>query len=1087
MATEHARVSGWQGETLPSMVDRLARDNPNGVYGLWPTAPTSYDLGFRTITYAQLANIVNGLAWLIVKELWPGTEDHPVLTYVGPNDVRLTAMILAAVKTNYVLFLTSPRNSPAAHRSLFEALKCETLVTTDPTPPPANAILEAANPRPRQLTVPGIDELLAQTYPPFSYDKPFEAARWDPLVVIHTSGSTGIPKPLIWTQECGIRHHDCAARNLPDQEGVTSVDHFITGKRLMVTVPPFHGAGMGQYMLWAIPFGSIPIAPAAVGIVTAQGLADALTQTPADVAVLVPSVVAELAQNPALLDYCAARLELILYIGGDLPQAIGDIVAAKIPLRCWWGASEVSIPHQLVAPGLGPNDWRYIRFHPSVGAVFEKVTEDTYELVIRRGKEPLPQVCFSIRGQQELDEYRTKDLFSPHPTVPDAWCWRARADDIIVFLNGEKTNPVSMEQHVVARNPELGGALVLGTRRFQAALLIEPVVKGDAGDGALTTAEQAALIERIWPSVQEANSTAPAHARVEKALILVTTPDRPLIRAGKGTIQRAASVAQYTAEIEALYTNAELGPDGDGEPHAPLVSSDPESVSRFVQESVSAVTSWPHEDGDHQPSATFFERGMDSLMALQLTRVLRRGLHRPDIGLPTVYRNPTVSQLTSAILESTEDGSKDDDRALMESLLSTYRGLIDQIPKPQTSPNPDSTTENEPLTTILTGSTGTIGTHLLHTLLNRPGIGSIICLNRSPDGGKASQESRFSAAGLDPTALSTSRVMFLHANPSQPLLGLDAATYEDLRARAGLVIHNAWPVNFNLGLAAFRPHLAGLVNLLTLSVALERPFRGGLVFVSSVSAAGGVGAAPEEILRSLDVPHRSGYARSKFLGELLCDAAAERLGVPVTVARVGQVAGAVQRSGGEWNRAEWLPSLVISSLLRLGGSLPGDLGPQFSEVDWLPVDILSDILVDIATRPGHVPGGGGADVFNLRNPQTTSWEALLPAIIDATKTYLPSKIEPEVVPASTWLACLRESETGSQGTKEDDSSNPAIKLLDFYADGLWGSTAQDVGQNKTQPMAIERALASSSTLRGVPAVSAEWMQKWAGEWLQVGK
>lgn len=91
---------------------------------------------------------------------------------------------------------------------------------------------------------------------------------------------------------------------------------------------------MAQYMLWAIPFGSIPIAPAVAGIVTAQGLADALAQTPADVAVLVPSVVAELAQSPDLLDYCAARLELILYIGGDLPQAVGDRVAAKVPPRC---------------------------------------------------------------------------------------------------------------------------------------------------------------------------------------------------------------------------------------------------------------------------------------------------------------------------------------------------------------------------------------------------------------------------------------------------------------------------------------------------------------------------------------------------------------------------------------------------------------------------------------------------------------------------------------------------------------------------------------------------------------------------------
>ncbi|KAI3392706.1 hypothetical protein diail_5263 [Diaporthe ilicicola] len=589
-----------------------------------------------------------------------------------------------------------------------------------------------------------------------------------------------------------------------------------------------------------------------------------------------------------------------------------------------------------------------------------------------------------------------------------------------------------LPQHVVAHNPELGGAVVVGTRRFQAALLIEASAKGEAGGGApLTTAEQAALIERVWPSVQEANSDAPAHARVEKAL-------------------RAASVGQYPAEIEALYANAELGPDGDGEPHAPLVASDPESVIRFVQESVSAVTSWPHEDADHHSSGTFFERGMDSLVALQLTRVLRRGLHRPEIGLPTVYRNPTVSQLTSAILAGIEDGPKDDDRAIMDSLLSTYRGIIDQIPQPETpSSKSESHVDEKPTTIILTGSTGTIGTYLLHALLSCPGKEHMICLNRSEHG--------------------------------------------------GLIIHNAWAVNFDLGIDAFRPHLVGLVNLLTLYAASENPSCGGgsFVFISSVSAAGGMSAAPEEVFSSLDVPHHTGYARSKLLDELLCDPAGRRLGVPVTVARVGQVAGAVRRQGGEWNRAEWLPSLVISSLLRLGGCLPGDLGPQVSEVDWLPVDVLSDVLVDIATRrdePELGPqaektaeksaSGGGAEVFNLRNPRTTSWEALLPAIIDTVKTHLHHDYE--VVPPSAWPARLRDRESEEdKGTLEEDSSNPAIKLLDFYSQGLWANTGIDgqTAKQRTRPMAIDRALVSSSTLRDVPAVSAEWTRKWVGEWL----
>ncbi|CAN8100800.1 unnamed protein product [Discula destructiva] len=141
MTAEHANIAQWQNDLLPHVVDRLARETPDKTYGAWPIAPTSYEAGFREISYSQFANIINGLAWHLDKNLGRG-QDSPIetLTYFGLNDVCLTALVFACVKVGYVLFLTSPRNSPAAHKSLFQSLKCRTLVTTEPTPPPALAI-----------------------------------------------------------------------------------------------------------------------------------------------------------------------------------------------------------------------------------------------------------------------------------------------------------------------------------------------------------------------------------------------------------------------------------------------------------------------------------------------------------------------------------------------------------------------------------------------------------------------------------------------------------------------------------------------------------------------------------------------------------------------------------------------------------------------------------------------------------------------------------------------------------------------------------------------------------------------------------
>lgn len=792
-----------------------------------------------------------------------------------------------------------------------------------------------------------------------------------------------------------------------------------------------------------------------------------------------------------LLARCAEHLQLILYAGGDLPQALGDRVAAVIPLRCWWGASECGLPHQLIPPNLGPHDWRYIRFHPSVGAAFEKVTDNDYELIVRRDDSiQKTQACFSVRGQEDLDHYRTKDLFHAHATVPDAWCWRARADDIIVFLNGEKANPVPMEQYVVAHNPEVSGALVVGTSRFQAALLIE--LAASEGNKSLNTAQQAELIERIWPSIEDANRAALAHARVEKALILILPADRPLIRAGKGTIQRAASIAQYAAEIDALYDNADAV-DGDRSNSVggvgPFVDlSDPQSVSRFIRDSVGEIRGLVDPDTE---STTFFERGLDSLMALQLLRTLRRGLRRPDLALSTIYANPTIPQLQEIILSGHEVDPSVQDASLMAPLLKTYSDLIRQIPKPA---NPVfqvvHQSENERATVVLTGSTGTVGTFLLRSLLDSPNIEHVVCLNRSPDGGRAVQEQRFAAAELETRDL-YQRATFLQADLSRPLLGLGKKTYEDLSSRAGLIIHNAWSVNFNLGLAAFQSHLAGLVNLFRLAADSAPSHAVRVVFISSVSAIGGLASRhesqAEKIFNSFDTPSTNGYARSKFLSELLCNTAVESLGIPAVVVRLGQVAGAVRRSGGRWNENEWLPTLIISS--RDLGCLPSNLGSHFSGIDWIPSDLLADVIVELVTSHASSALGQreatslGARVFNIRNPCTTSWQSLLPAVLDAFKIHSGLKNAPiAIVSPATWLDRLREVERKAGDHGSTRSSSPAMKLVDFYSNDLWGSGSAEEPQ-WMEPMEIDRSLDQSATLRGMQAIQDEWIQKWVAEWL----
>lgn len=102
------------------------------------------------------------------------------------------------------MFLTSPRNSAVAHQSLFTKLECTTLLAPSPRPPFIAGILDA-HPL-KFVDVPSVAELLATEYPVFPYAKTYPEAAHDRLAILHTSGSTGIPKPIIWTHDSAVKH-----------------------------------------------------------------------------------------------------------------------------------------------------------------------------------------------------------------------------------------------------------------------------------------------------------------------------------------------------------------------------------------------------------------------------------------------------------------------------------------------------------------------------------------------------------------------------------------------------------------------------------------------------------------------------------------------------------------------------------------------------------------------------------------------------------------------------------------------------------------------------------------------------------------
>ena len=251
-----------------------------------------------------------------------------------------------------------------------------------------------------------------------------------------------------------------------------------------------------------------------------------------------------------------------------------------------------------------------------------------------------------------------------------------------------------------------------------------------------------------------------------------------------------------------------------------------------------------------------------------------------------------------------------------------------------------------------------------------------------------------------------------------------------------------------------------MCNLINFSAQTER--KAQILFVSSVATIQnwdqGKLKVPEAFLPDLTLPV-GGYGQSKAVASVLLEEACKTAGVSGAVVRVGQISGPIRSLHGAWNQQEWLPTIIESS--RVLGCLPDNLATM-NTIDWVPVDLMADVLVELAVKLD----GKTMRMFHAVNPKTCEWEDVLPAVRDHLGRDLP------VVSFESWVQRLR----GSIDIK--GNANPGVKLLDFYQ----GLVTDD--RSGKIPVRLETIETEqfSETLRGLEPVKAEWMDVWLKQW-----
>nr|GAT45909.1 acetyl-CoA synthetase-like protein [Mycena chlorophos] len=869
------------------------------------------------------------------------------------------------------------------------------------------------------------------------------AAPHSTALYLHSSGSTGLPKPI------PLSHLSIATfGSLPVFWDLTALSpRLATG-----ALPAFHAMALFIQFLAPVFCGitaclypplslreyRVPVSA------TPQNALEQAKRARVDGVICVPAFLLEWAEREEDVQYLKG-LKLVPFSGGPLATRVGDhLIEQGVKLTPIYGGTEFGAGNTIVPEGRLPSEWMWmpmydnIRWQPQSDGLFEAqfLTTKTHQLAV----ENLPSG--DVKG------YATKDLFERHPTKPHLYRIVGRLDDVLIMANGEKTVPGPMED-IITASPLVAGAVMFGRERNQVGVLVEPTRP-------VAPESVPEFRNAIWGVVEDANALAPAFAKLYKEMILVVTdPEKMMVRAPKGTVVKKATVKLYEEEITELYDTIEASTSAPSDV-APPPSFTAPGLAPWLLAHAEKLS-----DKHIDPQRDLFDQGFDSLNATFLRHRIVGALRGagPDkagvaqqVSQNIVYTYSSIGALAKAV-ETLAAGKTDgkvsgDATKAVEDMIAKYSAdFAPAASKPASG--------SGKAVILLTGSTGGLGSHILDILLRNNAVQRVYAFNRP---GRTPitqrQEAGFTDRGLDVGELVSEKLVYVEGDSSRHDLGLSEALFEELSQSLTVVIHNAWALDFNKSLATFEPHVRGTRNLVDLALFAGAKF----LFTSSIASGQNwdqsKGPFPEEMQLDASVALGNGYGEGKYTAERIIAAS----GLRATSFRIGQVTGS--SSNGSWATTDWVPAIVKSSVAL--GSFPSD---PASTAAWILPEAVSQAIVDVALLPADAEQ---PFALNLVHPRPIAWDAIFDVMARSAK--LP------LIPIAEWV--LNIAERAKNASAEDLERVPAIKLVEFLKAALAGAV--------NVPFATEKAQRTSFAIKNLRQLEDGDVQRWIGYWNAAG-
>ncbi|KAF9042789.1 acetyl-CoA synthetase-like protein [Hymenopellis radicata] len=997
----------------------------------------------RTITWSHASHAVNRAASFIrqqVEQNGPHNDRATIIAILANLDTFTSStMIMGIIRAGYQAFPISTRHSPDSIAQLLLRTRSKFLIVGRDLASMELATSACALPSiggvvgdfVTKLTPISWDDIHVHADTSFSRVPPHHPRPTDLALILHSSGTTSSSPKIV-----RITHLALLQWGMHPYYGDTD----LSKHTLSAHSHPLNSAVGVIPVLWSACTGlTLAVFPPSVWSPepNPDDVLHAAVETGCSVLLCVPS----------LLE--VTHFGKKLSAGAVLRKQPGDFLwNSGVRLQNVYGATEFGVVSNFFTSNIrddGLNAWDYFKFSsncipqmvPQGGNVYHLFLMDCPTL-------SLNVINVECRGSYYYD---THDLLMQHPTDPTLWRLYGRTDDIIQHSNGYKD--------IISRRHSIKACLMFGRGRRFSGLLVEPHQPFDTQDSTLLSG----FIEDVWFAiVEEANRASANHSKICKDMIMVTNSSKPFRLTPKRTVDRDTVLQEYEDDIDALYRAVDptspMDSPTESPPRSGLEASDSIKLARMA---VEKYISEPLSDDED-----LFQAGCDSLQATWIRNVICNVLHynlklsTRNIPYNVVYVNPTIRKLGVYVAQVVRYGQA-------AVALCTGSSRIGEMEAMVRKYGSDFSRHRHRGVVLLTGSTGSLGSHLLELLVKDPAVACVYALNRRDAKGYRSvyirQAAAFKDRDLDYWILNCEKVQLLEGNLADECFGLEAHVFEELRREVTCIIHNSWSLNFGTTLASLEPLIAGTRRLIDFALSSDQAVPPKLVFVSTLTFLNWPSGTtvPEGPNERPSTALGTGYTESKWIAESILVRAAEQTNLKVSIIRVGQLSGG---PNGSWNPKEWLPSLIRSA--QVVQCMPSPAGI----LAWMPVHLAAAAILEMRHSPRAF--------MNLAHPDPVPAVSVFQALADALRVPLVDYAE--------WLVALEASMRAGAGR-----SLTCMSLLDFYR-----TAYRPPGHGSAEAFGMARAdtararEAAPVMHRSIARLGPEDVDSWVRYWRRIG-